>query len=99
MYVDRMTLLVIGMLGNVGLASYGLIKQPQDFASFVLAIFIMNLLLYTMFYIIMKLRHGEKVLWQPVLYISLSTISWAAAMYFFINKSITWKVLLYYSCF
>ena len=92
MYVDRMTLLVICFLGNLGLAVYGLIEQPHDFASFVLAIFIMNLLLYTMFYIIMKLRHGEKVLLQPVVYIVLSTVGWAAAMYFFINKAITWKV-------
>lgn len=91
MYMDRMALLVICFLGNLGLAVYGLIEQPHDFASFVLAIFIMNLLLYTMFYIIIKLRHGEKVLLQPVLYIILSMVSWAAAMYFFINKAITWK--------
>lgn len=92
MYVDRMFLLVIGNLTNVGLAVYGLIERPTDFASFVLAIFITNLMLYTSFYIIMKLRHGEKILGQPLLYIGLSTACWAAAMYFFINKAITWRV-------
>ena len=86
MYVDRMFLLIIGNLTNVGLAVYGLIEHPADFASFVLAIFITNLMLYTTFYIIMKLRHGEKILGQPLLYIGLSTACWCAAMYFFINK-------------
>ena len=92
MYVDRMFLLVIGILTNVGLAVYGLMERPPDFASFMLAIFITNLMLYTSFYIIMKLRHGEKILGQPLFYIGLSSVSWGAAMYFFINKAITWKV-------
>ncbi len=92
MYVDRMFLLVIGILTNVGLAVYGLLERPPDFASFMLAIFITNLMLYTTFYIIMKLRHGEKILGQPLFYIGLSSVSWGAAMYFFINKAITWRV-------
>ena len=94
MYVDRMFLLVIGILTNVGLAVYGLIERPPDFASYVLAIFITNLMLYTSFYIIMKLRHGEKILGQPLFYIGLSCLCWGAAMYFFINKAITWRVCL-----
>lgn len=95
MYVDRMFLLIIGILTNVGLAVYGLIERPPDFASYVLAIFITNLMLYTTFYIIMKLRHGERILGQPLLYIGLSSLCWGAAMYFFINKAITWRVILH----
>lgn len=91
MYVDRMFLLVIGNLTNVGLAVYGLMERPPDFASYMLAIFITNLMLYTLFYIIMKLRHGEKILCQAVFYICLASLSWGAAMYFFINKAITWR--------
>ena len=56
MYVDRMTLLVIGLLVNFGLAVYGLVEQPADFASHVLAIFITNQMLYTFFYIIVSHR-------------------------------------------
>jgi hypothetical protein len=55
MYVDRMFLLVIGLLVNVGLSVYGLLERPPDFASYVLAIFITNLLLYTTFYIIVSI--------------------------------------------
>lgn len=37
-----------------GRAAYGLIERPNDFASYLLAIGICNLLLYFAFYIIMK---------------------------------------------
>ncbi|ROL54689.1 SID1 transmembrane family member 2 [Anabarilius grahami] len=42
-----------GILRRI-LAAYGLIKRPNDFASYLLAIAICNLLLYFAFYIIMK---------------------------------------------
>ncbi len=83
---------MIGNLTNVGLTVYGLMERPPDFASYMLAIFITNLMLYTTFYIIMKLRHGEKILCQAVFYIAMASVSWGAAMYFFINKAITWRV-------
>ena len=57
-----------------------------DFASFLLFVLIINLLLYTSFYILMKLRHGERITRQPAVYIFISMITWAGAMYFFINK-------------
>ena len=37
-------------------ALFGLIYRPRDFASYMLGIFICNLLLYLAFYIIMKVR-------------------------------------------
>lgn len=40
-------------------AAYGLIMRPNDFASYLLAIGICNLLLYFAFYIIMKVRRAE----------------------------------------
>jgi len=54
LYVDRMVLLVMGNIINWSLAAYGLIMRPNDFASYLLAIGICNLLLYFAFYIIMK---------------------------------------------
>ena len=92
MYFDRMLLLLFGMLTNVGLAVSGIVQHSTDFATHLLSIFITNLLLYKLFYIIMKLRHGERILFQPLLYIVLSTLSWAAALYFFANNSVTWGV-------
>lgn len=63
-----MTSLVIG---NLGLTVFGGITMPRDFARYLLSIFITNLLLYTCFYIIMKLCHWERILMQHSLYIML----------------------------
>lgn len=54
MYCDRMVLLLLGNIANWGLAIYGMISAPKDFASYLLIIFLTNLLLYIAFYIIMK---------------------------------------------
>ena len=51
-----------------------LAQDGGDFASFLLGIFIINLLLYTSFYILMKLRYGEKITKQPAVYILLSWV-------------------------
>ena len=64
MYPDRFFLLVLLNIVNWSLSGYGagyLSSQGTDFASFLLAIFISNVLLYTMFYIVMKLRYGERI--------------------------------------
>lgn len=42
-------------------AAYGLIERPNDFASYLLAIAICNLLLYCAFYIIMKVGSGASM--------------------------------------
>ena len=93
MYPDRMFLLVVMNAANWSLDAYGiavLANQGSDFASFLLAIFICNVMLYTMFYIIMKLRYRERITWQPAIYTFASLFTWAGAMYFFLNKSTSW---------
>ncbi|GAB6029267.1 SID1 transmembrane member [Chamberlinius hualienensis] len=93
MYLDRMILLVIGNITNWSLAIFGILTQPKDFASYLLSIFMVNLVLCFAFYIIMKLRHGEKLLLQPRIYILLSSAFWAASLYFFLGrKSISWEL-------
>ena len=47
-------------------------------------------MLYTLFYIIMKLRYRERITWQPAIYTFVSLFTWAGAMYFFLNKSTSW---------
>ena len=54
-----MALLVMAGLVNIGLAVFGGITVPKDFASYLVTIFITNLLLYTTFYIIMKVRRAR----------------------------------------
>ncbi|XP_023929961.1 SID1 transmembrane family member 1-like [Lingula anatina] len=92
MYVDRAVLLVIGNLCNWALAFYGVIERPKDFASYLLAIFIINLLLYTAFYIAMKIRHKEKIMLIPCCFILLAGITWGFALWFFMARLTSWEL-------
>ncbi|KAF7699706.1 SID1 transmembrane family member 2 isoform X1 [Silurus meridionalis] len=91
MYIDRMVLLVMGNIVNWSLAAYGLIKKPNDFASYLLAIAICNLLLYFAFYIIMKLRSGERIQCLPLVFILFTAVVWGFALFFFFQGLSTWQ--------
>ncbi|KAM4566445.1 SID1 transmembrane family member 2 isoform 3-T3 [Odontesthes bonariensis] len=91
MYIDRMVLLVMGNIVNWSLAAYGLIERPNDFASYLLAIAICNLLLYFAFYIIMKLRSGERIKCVPLVCILFTAVVWGFALYFFFQGLSTWQ--------
>lgn len=60
----------------VGRAAYGLIERPNDFASYLLAIGICNLLLYFAFYIIMKVTPP----FAPALFISMQ-LKWKSELF------------------
>ncbi|XP_076000244.1 SID1 transmembrane family member 2 isoform X2 [Genypterus blacodes] len=91
LYIDRMVLLVMGNIVNWSLAAYGLIVRPNDFASYLLAIAICNLLLYFAFYIIMKLRSGERIQYVPLVCILFTAVVWGFALYFFFQGLSTWQ--------
>lgn len=91
-YPDRFALLVVMNLLNWGLSLYGVAKQPVDFASFVLAIIILNLMGYTLFYIIMKLIHKERICGAAIAHLVLSTCCWVPALYFFTEHASSWQL-------
>uniref|UniRef100_A0A8C0EXR1 SID1 transmembrane family member 1 n=2 Tax=Bubo bubo TaxID=30461 RepID=A0A8C0EXR1_BUBBB len=91
MYMDRMVLLIVGNLVNWSFAIFGLVYRPRDFASYILGIFICNLLLYLAFYIIMKLRSSEKLLPIPLFCIVATAVVWASALYFFFQTLSSWE--------
>ncbi|NXJ79967.1 SIDT1 protein, partial [Trogon melanurus] len=91
MYMDRMVLLIVGNLVNWSFAIFGLVYRPRDFASYILGIFICNLLLYLAFYIIMKLRSNEKLLPIPLFCIVATAVVWASALYFFFQNLSSWE--------
>uniref|UniRef100_A0A8C6ZF40 SID1 transmembrane family member 1 n=1 Tax=Nothoprocta perdicaria TaxID=30464 RepID=A0A8C6ZF40_NOTPE len=72
-------------------AIFGLVYRPRDFASYILGIFICNLLLYLAFYIIMKLRSSEKLLPIPLFCIMATAVMWVAALYFFFQNLSSWE--------
>uniref|UniRef100_A0A8B9LGF5 SID1 transmembrane family, member 2 n=1 Tax=Astyanax mexicanus TaxID=7994 RepID=A0A8B9LGF5_ASTMX len=72
-------------------AAYGLIKRPNDFASYLLAIAICNLLLYFAFYIIMKLRSGERIKCLALVCVLFTAVVWGFALFFFFQGLSTWQ--------
>ncbi|CAL1681359.1 unnamed protein product [Lasius platythorax] len=92
LYPARFIMLVLANLCNVGLAVFGNMYHEGNFATFLLAILMSNLILYTFFYIVMKLCHRERILLTPGIYIFLSMLFWGAALYFFVNKTISWAL-------
>ncbi|EFN66381.1 SID1 transmembrane family member 1 [Camponotus floridanus] len=92
LYPARFIMLVLANLCNVGLAVFGNMYHEGNFATFLLAILMSNLILYTFFYIVMKLCHRERILLTPGMYIVLSMLFWGAALYFFVNKTISWAL-------
>ncbi|XP_067679484.1 SID1 transmembrane family member 1-like isoform X2 [Haliotis asinina] len=89
-YRDRFFLLLVGNAINWAFAIYGAVQQPTDFASYLLAIFIGNLLLYCLFYILMKLLSGEKIKWIAIFIILLSMVTWGSALFFFFSHLTSW---------
>ena len=80
LYPDRLVLLLVMNAVNWGLAAQGVSAASQpvitlDFATHLLTVFIANVMLYTSFYIVMKLRHGERLGLQPTLYLVFSMVS------------------------
>lgn len=68
-------MLVIANLWNIALAVIGNIYQEKNFATFLLAILMSNLILYTTFYIIMKVYIYIYIYTNNYIYIYYSYIT------------------------
>ncbi|XP_048588404.1 SID1 transmembrane family member 1 [Nematostella vectensis] len=94
-YKDRMLLLLIANIVNWALskcsAINGVVNEPRDFATYLLAILIVNGLLYIGFYVIMKLRNKERILPLPFVVSGLSLLCWIAALVFFFKRLTSWQ--------
>ncbi|EDV23206.1 uncharacterized protein TRIADDRAFT_27559, partial [Trichoplax adhaerens] len=71
---------------------YGVIKEPDDFGTFFLAIFISNLAAYLLYYTIKKVRIlNEKILWMPLILMLITGALWVSAIYFFFHPVSCWQ--------
>ncbi|GFY76723.1 SID1 transmembrane family member 1, partial [Trichonephila inaurata madagascariensis] len=92
LYLGRFVILSIAVLLNFSLSLFGLIRQPPNFGAFLLSVFIANLLMYLIYYSIMKIKYKEGIRWIPSMYMVLSFLCWGAALYFFLAKNTSWQV-------
>ena len=67
-----------------------LFVQSADFAGHLLAVLLCNTLLYMVFYLSMKLLHGERPRWYAWLYLAGATAAWTPGLYFFVSGSTDW---------
>ncbi|XP_063382962.1 SID1 transmembrane family member 1-like isoform X1 [Cydia fagiglandana] len=91
LYAARLVLLLIANAVNWVFAIYGLFMQAADFASHLLNVLLANTLLYMLFYLTMKLMHGERPRWYAWCYLGGAVAAWVPALYFFMSGSTDWS--------
>ncbi|CAH1642372.1 unnamed protein product [Spodoptera littoralis] len=87
----RAALLAVAFLANWAFAVYSAVVQNKDFARQLLAILMGNAILYTMFYVAMKLLHGERLAPHTWLYGVLAHAAWFAALKLFLDSKTKWS--------
>ncbi|KAK3907859.1 SID1 transmembrane family member 1 [Frankliniella fusca] len=92
-YRSRLVLLILGNMFNWALVAVVWVYHlDNSFGTYLLAVFMANLMLYTVFYIIMKKVCGEKIRNQPLCYLILAGVGWGFSLNFFLRKSTSWAV-------
>lgn len=84
------------MVCNVAFAVFQLADDSVDFNTHILAVFMINLFVYSVFYVIMKMHKRE---WAfvthriyPFLFLLASLAFWLTGSYFFMKKAAKWEV-------
>lgn len=84
--LDRFGLLIMIYAINWIMAIGGAVFTPTDFSTFLLIIVLANAFFYFIFYIVMKMRSGEKIPHLSKFFMALAGITWGGAIYFFIFR-------------
>ncbi|XP_047530128.1 SID1 transmembrane family member 1-like [Vanessa atalanta] len=91
LYRARLVLLLVANALNWMLAIFGLMKQGSDFAGHMLQVLLGNALMYMVFYLAMKLVHGERLRWYAWALLAAAAAAWVPALYFFLSGSSDWS--------
>ena len=93
---DDCYLLKTGIFCNVVFAVTQLAMDSVDFNTHLLAVFMINLFVYSVFYVIMKMHKRE---WTfvtnriyPFLFLMAALAFWLPGSYFFLKKAAKWEV-------
>jgi hypothetical protein len=87
---------LLGIVCNVAFAVTQLVIDSVDFNTHLLAVFMINLFVYSVFYVIMKMHKRE---WAfvtnriyPFLFLLAALAFWLTGSYFFLKKAAKWEV-------
>ncbi|XP_030041025.2 SID1 transmembrane family member 1 [Manduca sexta] len=87
----RAALLAVANILNWSFAIYEIIEHNKDFARQLLAILMGNAILYTMFYVIMKLVNRERIPLHTWAYAVTAHVAWFTALKFFLDSKTKWS--------
>ncbi len=85
-------ILVTANFINIGFALYGAIFQPESFPNHLLFVFLGNLALYLLYYILMKIIHRETFTLFSKFALLLSVFFWGSSLYFFYDEVKSYEV-------
>lgn len=91
-HTARAALLALAFLANWAFAIYSAVVQNKDFARQLLAILMGNAILYTLFYVALKLLHRERLAPYTWMYGLLAHAAWFAALRLFLDSKTKWSV-------
>ena len=81
-HVDRLVMLLIANVFNISLAVYAILV-PTQFSTYLLHVLLGNFTLYFIIYLINKLIRKENFHIITIINLSVATLAWLSAMYFF----------------
>lgn len=87
-----MIILMVANFINIGFAIFGAVTQPESFPNHLLFVFLANLALYLIYYIVMKVIRREHFTRFAVIFLFLSLCFWTSSLYFFFNEVKSYEV-------
>jgi len=93
LYIERLILVIVGTGCNIAFAAAELVVNSVDFNTHILAVFMINLFVYSIFYVVMKWRKKEYVARRihPFLHLMAAFAFWLTGSYFFLQKTSKWE--------
>lgn len=89
-HIERLVMLIIANLFNIGLAIYAILI-PTQFSAHLLHLLLGNFMLYFLMYLINKIINKEKFHIITIVNLVIATVAWIAALYFFIIEIKQWE--------
>ncbi|CAF0758581.1 unnamed protein product [Brachionus calyciflorus] len=89
-HIDRLVMLIIANVFNVGAAIYANLV-PMQFSSYLLIVLLGNFNIYFFMYLLNKIINREQFHFITVINLIVTTIAWIAAMYFYNIEIKQWE--------
>lgn len=90
-FTTRVALVLIANLSNWALLLFGVIVRPRDYDTYLLGVFLLNLVVYVLFYLCMKRGYNEHIGPEIKLTFLFLIFIWSCAIYVFFQRTTDWS--------